>query len=104
MEKTTGRILRADTIKLGEHFRLEIGQIPAVSAGAEQANQVSANKTKAALVPAQVRIVENNPEFVVMEVTCGCGTKTQIRCEYPAAPADAQEAHQENNGENNDAS
>ena len=30
----------------------------------------------------QVRIVENNNEFAVMEITCSCGAKTRVRCEY----------------------
>jgi len=37
-----------------------------------------------------VNIVENQPEFAVIEITCSCGTKTYIRCEYAAAESLAE--------------
>lgn len=29
-----------------------------------------------------VRVVENRPEYAVVELTCACGQKTYVRCEY----------------------
>jgi hypothetical protein len=26
--------------------------------------------------------VENHPEYALIEVICGCGTKTLVKCEY----------------------
>lgn len=100
MEKTTGHILKSNNVKLEGRFRLDAGQ--------DAPN--SSNKRNVTLTSAQVRIVENHPEFAVMEVTCGCGAKIHIRCEY----VDAQSAEDgpdqmhsmpygKNNGENNDA-
>ena len=100
MEKTAGRILKGNTVKLEGRFRLDA----TVSADTKRTNQVSTNERNVTSAPAQVRIVENQPEFAVMEVTCGCGAKTQIRCEYAEAQSDDQEPKQENNGENNNAS
>ena len=75
MESQTGHILRSDNVKLQGCFHLDIGQ-----------NAPSpANAKNATLTPAQVHIVENHPKYAVMEVTCGCGTKTRIRCEYTDA-------------------
>ncbi len=72
MESPTGHILKSNDVKLEGRFRLDIGQnVPN-----------SANEKNATSSPAQVRIVENHPEFAVMEITCGCGVKTHIRCEY----------------------
>jgi hypothetical protein len=34
------------------------------------------------LVAPQARIVENHPKFADIEITCSCGTKTYVRCEY----------------------
>lgn len=31
---------------------------------------------------AQVRIVESNSDYVILEVTCGCGRKSFIQCNY----------------------
>lgn len=30
----------------------------------------------------QARIVENSSEFTVIEVTCSCGRKTHLKCQY----------------------
>lgn len=35
--------------------------------------------------PACVRIAENHPEYALVEVTCSCGKKTYVHCDY--APA-----------------
>ena len=36
----------------------------------------------AAASAAQARVVENSSEFAVIEVTCSCGEKTQLKCLY----------------------
>ena len=80
MEKAAGHILKSDNVKLEGRFRLNI----------EQDAPNSSNKRNVASVPAQVRIVENHPEFAVIEVTCGCGEKTHIKCEYTDAQSTKQ--------------
>ena len=72
MESPIGHILKSNDVKLEGRFRLDTGQ--------DVLN--SANEKNTTASPAKVRIVENHPEFAVMEVTCGCGTKIHIRCEY----------------------
>ena len=94
MESPIGHILKSNDVKLEGRFRLDVGQ-----------NAInSANEKNATLSPAQVRIVENHPEFAVMEVTCGCGAKTHIRCEYTDSKSTEQRTDQKNNGENDNAS
>ena len=94
MESSIGNILKSNDVKLEGRFRLDLGQgLPG-----------SANEKKTTLSPAQVCIVENHPEFAVMEITCGCGLKTHIRCEYTNAPSTEQITNQKNNGENDNAS
>ena len=72
MENRTGRVLKADTVKIKGTYRLDInrpaGRMP--NAG----NTVSAAP--------QVRIVEKNDDFAVVELMCSCGTRTCVRCEY----------------------
>ena len=72
MEKTATRILKADEVKLQGQYHLDLGQSPQAVTGVKK--PVSA--------AAQVRIVENNADYAVVEVICKCGTKTQIRCDY----------------------
>ena len=90
MEKAARRILKSNKVKLEGRFRLKVGQgIPN-----------AANKKNVASAEPQVRIMEKHPEFAAMEVTCCCGAKTHIRCEYTDAQSAEQETDQKNNGEN----
>jgi len=68
-------ILKGNNVKLEGRFHLDAGEV---------APGLAKEKNGASAAP-QVSIVENQPEFAVMEVTCSCGTKTYIRCEYAAA-------------------
>ena len=90
MEKAAGRILKSNDVKLEGRFRLEVDQdIPN-----------SANVRNVTSAEPQVCIPENHPEFAVMEVTCCCGAKTRIRCEYTDDQSAEQETVKKNNGEN----
>jgi len=91
MKKAAGHVLKSNNVKLEGRLRLDVGQ--GVS------NQ--ANEKSTAFSPAQVRIVENHPEFAILELTCSCGTKTHIRCEYADVPSTEQGLNQKVNGENN---
>ena len=73
MEKAAGRILKAEAVKLQGHSRCDVG-------GASPQQSVSADKPVSAAP--QVRIVENTAEYAIVEMTCRCGVKTQVRCEY----------------------
>jgi len=76
MSKTTGHILKSDEVKLEGRFRLDLAQVQ---------SQTSRTKEQSpALNAPQVRIVENNPEFADIEITCSCGIKTHLKCEYAA--------------------
>ena len=93
MEKAAIHVLKSNDVKLEGRFRLDVGQgVP-----------TTANKRNAASSPPQVRIVENHPEFAVLELVCGCGAKTNIRCEYTDAPSTEQGPDQKINGENDNA-
>ncbi len=74
MPKAAGHILKSDDVKLEGQFRLDVAQ--AESQTGEPKEQ------SAALAAPQVRIVENHPEFADIEITCSCGIKTHLKCEY----------------------
>jgi len=79
MVKTAGRILKSEDVKLEGRFILDIAQV-----GTNLPKQKSAVSA-----PPQVRILESHAEYAVIEVTCSCGTKMCLRCEYAGAgPAD----------------
>ncbi len=75
MPKLAGRILKADDIKLEGQFHLDVAQ----------QGPIQQKEKSAVLSTPQVRIMENNSEFAVIEVTCCCGSKTYLRCDYAAA-------------------
>lgn len=90
MEKTARHVIKSNDVKLEGQFRLDVGQgVPGL-----------ANGRNATPTPAQVRILENHSEFAVLEVTCGCGAKTHIRCEYTDAQSTEHGPDPKNNGEN----
>jgi len=84
MAITAGRILKSDEVKLEGRFLLDAAQIgsdfPKQQAGAS--------------CTSQVRILENQEQYAVIEVTCSCGTKTSLRCEYADTSVPAAEAPQ----------
>jgi len=81
MAKAAGHILKRNNVKLGDRFQLDTGEVVPGSAK---------GKDVASATP-QVSIVENQPEFAVIEITCSCGTKTYVRCEYTTAKSPAED-------------
>lgn len=77
MIKTAGRILKSNDVKLEGQFHLEIAY-----AGSHMPKLQAA-----ALSEPHVRVLENHPQYAVIEVTCGCGRKTSLKCEYATATA-----------------
>jgi hypothetical protein len=75
MIKATARILRADSVKVQGRLSLDLTDAHAHLPRAGSATSVQP----------QVRILENHPDFAVIEITCSCGTKTNLRCEYGTA-------------------
>ncbi len=72
MEKMTSRILKAEQVKLQGQYH--------VDAGVRLQNSAGASKTVAGAP--QARIVENNADYAIVEITCRCGGKTRVRCDY----------------------
>ncbi len=75
MTKTETNILKSGDAKIEGRFHLN------VDPGARPAPPQRQNPN----LPPQVRIVEKHPEFAVLELTCSCGNKSYIRCEYDNA-------------------
>jgi hypothetical protein len=88
MVRTSGRILKSDDVKLEGQYHLDAAQAEFAAGEPQQRSAV--------LAAPQVRISENHPEYAVIEVTCSCGTKMCLRCEY--AGAQAPENAQTQNG------
>ena len=89
MPKTAGHIIKGEDVKLEGQFRLDVTNMQSPKGGPKQAPP--------ALVTPQARIAKSQPEFAVIEVTCSCGRRTDLRCEY--AGAQAPEGPEAQNGE-----
>lgn len=63
---------------------VEISQEPAVRIGAGSGVPSAAVKASGAAVAQQARIVESNNEYAIIEVTCSCGSKAFVQCNYAA--------------------
>ena len=72
MGKTTGHILKAGDVKLEGQLHLDSWNV--------QAGTLK-EKDAAASAP-QARVIENHQEFAILEVTCSCGRKMYLKCEY----------------------
>jgi hypothetical protein len=77
MTKAAGHILKSEDVKLEGRFRLDVGQL--------QSSTGRPKEKSLPLAEPQVRIVESHPNFADIEITCSCGIKTHLKCEYAGA-------------------
>jgi len=70
-----GHVLKANRVRLEEPLRLSID-------GAGMPGRAGSCPSGAP----RVRVAQSNPEFAILEVTCGCGKVIHVRCDYAAAP------------------
>jgi hypothetical protein len=68
------KIIKASDIKVEGKFTLDI----------EQIEQDLPKQASTDLVEPQVRILQSEPEFSVIEITCSCGESLRLKCEYTA--------------------
>lgn len=84
MRKNQANLLKSNEVKVEGQFHLDAGVTPAPP-------QKQANPT---LVAPQVRILEDHPEYALLELTCTCGNKSHIRCQYEASQSTANKPQQ----------
>jgi len=77
IEKKSGQVIKSDNVKFNGVLHLDTER-PVQSAQ----SAVRGKNGVAVAASVQARIVENQPQFAVIEVACSCGTKTYIKCEY----------------------
>ncbi|TKJ34837.1 MAG: hypothetical protein CEE38_16900 [Planctomycetes bacterium B3_Pla] len=73
MAETLGRILKSDDVELEGQYFLDMA--PESAAGEPQL-------TSAPVAAIQAHILENHPEYAVIEITCSCGRKVCLKCKY----------------------
>ena len=84
MTKTEGNILKSNQVKVEGRFLLD----------AAPPNRTAKPHRSTNHAPPQVRIAESHPEYAVLELTCSCGNKSYIRCQYDNAESTDAETQQ----------
>ena len=79
MQKSSGRILKVSDVKV--EGQTQIGLL--------QPGSASPKGQPGACEPT-ARVVKNNPEFALVEITCSCGQTMYLRCEYAGAQPAAE--------------
>ncbi|HOK96102.1 MAG TPA: hypothetical protein PK052_00090 [Anaerohalosphaeraceae bacterium] len=75
MQKTAASIVKANDVIVEGRFCLNINQPGPESESSHRS------------VLPQVRLLEKNTDYAVIEITCGCGSKIRLRCDYDATTA-----------------
>ena len=74
MIETSGRIIKGDLVELEGRYHLGLAQ--------HEVEECEPAQTTAVSSAPQARVVENHPDHAVIEVTCSCGAKVSLKCEY----------------------
>lgn len=83
MSNQVAKVVKSEHVKVSGSVTLG----PSLSGGWLGLNPVrrpvpSSSEPAAAGVPQEVRIIESNNEYAIIEVTCSCGAKSHIQCNY----------------------
>ncbi len=78
MERRLVTVLKADQVLVSGTVCLDVG------GGIAPVRTATSTQTTAHAGSAvqQARIIESNDEYAILELTCSCGTKTHIQCNY----------------------
>ncbi len=79
MSKITSRILKADSF--------EISGIYKITLTGSQGTPASGPVPSQPQFQPEANVVERHPEYAVIEITCSCGSKMYVRCDYAQTPA-----------------
>jgi hypothetical protein len=74
MDEKTQRVIKADNVKIDGQVLLGLNS----ATGSPKSAAASSPDLNA---PGAF-IVEKNPQFMIVEITCTCGKKTYLRCEF----------------------
>lgn len=74
-------ILKSDQVMVSGSVRLGIGTCGS-PVRAQNSAQTSGHADAGETAPQEVRIVESNSEYAIIEIVCGCGRKCHVQCNY----------------------
>lgn len=68
------QVLKKGSLRGAQSVTLPVGSAPVLPAGKAAG--------RPAVGPAQARIVESNSDYAIIEITCSCGQKSFVQCNY----------------------
>ena len=71
MRRRVIKVLKKGKVKVGGSVQLEGG-----------AGGGNPRPAPSGTVAQQARVVESNNEYAIIEITCSCGQKTHVQCNY----------------------
>ncbi|MBE0534101.1 MAG: hypothetical protein IH624_00425 [Phycisphaerae bacterium] len=85
MTKDKVRVIKGDQVRMCGSVCLGLqatsGCTRLIPVGSSASARMPAGR-KDAPAPQQARILESNDEYAIIEVTCSCGAKSHIQCNY----------------------
>jgi hypothetical protein len=72
------KVMKKNGVAVGGSVRIG----PGIGRAPVRTNTASRACPPTAGVPQQARIIESNAEYAIIEITCACGTKSHIQCNY----------------------
>ena len=75
------KVMKKNGVAVGGSVRIT----PETGVAPVRTKAVSGTSSPTAAVPQQARLMESNDEYAIIEVICGCGTKSFIQCNYGAS-------------------
>jgi len=72
MVNSTGRIIKSNDVTIEGSFQL----------GSSNSNNIPTENNNPGVCETQAQIVENNENYVVIQVECSCGKKISLRGDY----------------------
>jgi hypothetical protein len=75
--KFVNRVLKASEVEVSGTYSLATGS----------SSSATSPGTTSTQGPAQARIVEQHPQYALLEITCACGNTMQVKCDYSQAMA-----------------
>jgi hypothetical protein len=79
------KVLKASQVQVDGTLRLDYGDSGSAPVRTESASSAQADAhvpPAEAGVPQEVRIIESNSDYAIIEVVCSCGSKCHVQCNY----------------------
>ncbi len=79
MSQTTGKVLKVDQVKIDGSIRLSPGM---AAAAAPRPQTAAVQPVHSGAAAPKAVIADSHNDHVIIEITCSCGRKMYLRCDY----------------------